>query len=403
MSRPLKSLTFLFLVTSLLTVFQNCAEADFASGTHSSQGHTVQHIDDHTILESGVASTRDVNSKADVLFVVDESVSMKDILPQFKAGFASLSSNVYPADTLMAVTNTAPAPYLNVAANIFDPTKSWIDDAPTAAQPGFLKLVTRASIASFKSAVPSNNQFPLAGCANEWFRPQEKSPEGTLCLNAHSQISLIGTGVESGATTLSQMIKNRQNSGKRTFREGALANVIFVSDTHDPGAAYYGQPKAPANLPTYDALVQQIHAANPELAGLKFHGIVPLPPVGHAQLQGVNTIGYIPPTLKDSNVSGEDMWDFHYMEYIRKSGGTAMHPLNNVWSTALQQMVKEASVQRTPLFVTNYEIKDLIELKVNGVLLSASEFTLHADKRTIELHYNAAWPAQINIQARYTY
>lgn len=108
----------------------------------------------------------------------------------------------------------------------------------------------------------------------------------------------------------------------------------------------------------------------PGTAGLKFHGIVPLPPAGHSQISGVNTIGYIPLTLSDSSVSGEALHDFHYMEYIRNSGGSAMHPLNNVWVTALAQMVQEAAVQRTPLFVTQYEIKDLIELKVNGVKLN---------------------------------
>lgn len=46
----------------------NCAPANFASGTRNSEGHTVQHIDEDTIVESGSANTRDVNSKADVLF-----------------------------------------------------------------------------------------------------------------------------------------------------------------------------------------------------------------------------------------------------------------------------------------------------------------------------------------------
>lgn len=405
MSVIFKNIGLVLFASSLLAIIQSCSQADFASGTRSSQGHTVQHINDHTILETGGASTRDVNSKADVLFVVDESASMEDILTQFKAGFASLSANLYPADTYLAVTNMAPAPYVSVALNVFDPSQSWIKNSDTAAQPGFLKLVTRTSIASFKAAYPTyNSKFTVAGCSNEWFRPLDKSPEGKPCLEAASQIALIGTGVESGATTLSQFIKNRSNNGKRTFRSGALANVIFVSDTHDPGQDnYYGQPKAPSAPPSYDSLVQQIHAANPDLAGLKFHGIVPLPPAGHAQIAGVNTIGYIPPTLADSSVSGEKMHDFHYMEYIRKSGGSAMHPLKNVWSSALSQMVNEASVQRTPLFVTVYQIKDLLELTVNGQKLAASAFTIHADRRTIELHYNASWPQQISIQARYTY
>lgn len=101
--------------------------------------------------------------------LVDESASfMNTILTQFgsRLRFADLKclSGRYDDG---GHKHGAEALYSNVALNIFDPTKFWINDAATAAQPGFLRLVNRASIASFKAGYPSSStQFTQKGCTN---------------------------------------------------------------------------------------------------------------------------------------------------------------------------------------------------------------------------------------------
>jgi hypothetical protein len=53
------------------------------------------------------------------------------------------------------------------------------------------------------------------------------------CLLAHTQLSLHRSVAESGLVSFRQLVEKSRRGG--LFREGAAVNVVFVSDTHDPG------------------------------------------------------------------------------------------------------------------------------------------------------------------------
>ncbi|MBT3221897.1 MAG: hypothetical protein HN348_22715, partial [Proteobacteria bacterium] len=75
--------------------------------------------------------------------------------------------------------------------------------------------------------------FKIDGCSNAWFTPGEKNATGVPCIVAHTQIGLSGIRAEAGLTAFKQLLL--KNGVTPTFRPGAAVNVIFVSDTHDPG------------------------------------------------------------------------------------------------------------------------------------------------------------------------
>ena len=94
------------------------------------------------------------------------------------------------------------------------------------------------------------------------------------CLEAHPQVGLTVVGVEAGLTAFSQLL----DSETFAFREGAAVNVIFVSDTHDPGV----EPRASKPLrqelieirPTPDGLTERVLSSYGASA-FRMHAISP--------------------------------------------------------------------------------------------------------------------------------
>lgn len=394
----LRIISLLILLSFLGAAFQNCSPTQFGEIVNPS----VVIKGNGNLSQSFQAKTQDIINKADVLFILDDSCSLAAITAAVRDGFLSVAANAYPADTLMAVTNMAPAYYTDAGNGVFDLTKPFINSNKILESPGFIKLVNKNSIDSYKNIYSEDAaRFNMEGCANSWFQPNEKNSSGTNCLSAHTQTALICTGVETGVVTLSQLVKNNFNLAQRTFREGSLVNIIFVSDTHDPGASYYGRPGAPAKIFDYAEIVSDIKLANPNIAGIKFHGIAPLPPVGDARLEGLQTVGRVPATIQESNVSGELLYDFSYLPFVASSGGIAMHPVGNSWSEALSSMVKEVGVRRTPSVKLAYPAEKIVRVKVDEQLLDSNSYRLEADQQTIELTAQTNWPLNINIQVEY--
>jgi hypothetical protein len=380
----------------VLFAFQNCGQMDFGASPVS--GTALSLNADGSYTQSFLAETVKMNGKVDLLFVVDESVSMNAVLGAVIAGFESISKVAYPPDSRMAVTNMAPAYYTDADNGVFDPTRSYTTLAGTNQQPGFLRLVDAAGIASFVAGYPSQaSHFARPGCATGWFEPKAVNSAGDSCLSAATQISLLGTGQEAGLISLDQLSRRQAQNGGRLFRPGVLANVVFVSDTHDPGANYYNRTGAPKGIAKYNDLVKSIYDANPGLAGLKFHGIVPLPPAGHAALTGVTTLGNLPATLADSKISGEDVWDFNYLPFVAGSGGVAMHPVNNDWSAVAKDLVKDLAVAHAPSVTLAMPTVRILSVKVAGIELDPSEYTLLADGQTIQISANRAWPNPVAV------
>jgi hypothetical protein len=211
-------------------------------------------------------STR--NDVVDVLFVLDHSVSMRHVVARVQEALVDLDAAAFPAETRIAFTSTLPA------------RPDRLNSVHRAAKrrgrmqwdPGFAQLVSRDTIAAARANTPEiADHFAHDGC-DAWFRPGDTNAAGVSCMVAHSQISQQGVGVEAGLTAVDQLMARR--TGRPTFRPGASVNIVFISDTHDPGIG----PNAAAELidlrPTGHDLVQAILADNP-VSAVRLHAIAP--------------------------------------------------------------------------------------------------------------------------------
>ncbi|TNE91180.1 MAG: hypothetical protein EP330_05920 [Deltaproteobacteria bacterium] len=190
----------------------------------------------------------------DYLFVVDNSVSMRAILPKLRAGFSALveSPEAFGKRARIGVITTLPAdPEFPGALHPAVASREGLEF-----DPGFGGLVTQRRIADYKQLLPQRHKhrFGLRGCEDGWFTPDEKSRTGVYCLEAHTQVGLQGTGVEAGLTAFAQLLDTEDFA----FREGAAVNVIFVSDTHDPGVR-----------PDRDAFTRALVDERPEVEALR--------------------------------------------------------------------------------------------------------------------------------------
>jgi hypothetical protein len=168
---------------------------------------------------------------ADYLFVVDSSPSTKQIIEKLTAGFAAMADErVWPSRARIAVMNTIPADpddLTKAHPAMDDPTLS-------AREPGFGRLVSRDGIARFRrtASLWQAMRFQYDGC-DAWFGPGDVDANGVPCFLGNTQTSRTIGPLEAGLTAFGQLLE--RNAGKPTFRSGAAVNVIFVSDTHDPG------------------------------------------------------------------------------------------------------------------------------------------------------------------------
>ncbi|MFZ5475386.1 MAG: hypothetical protein ACOZNI_01315 [Myxococcota bacterium] len=210
---------------------------------------------------------------ADFLFVVDGSSSMHTVIDRVREAFAGLADgDAFPTEARVAVTSMIPA----------DP-----DDLgrvhPAAAHrgrnrrdPGFLRLVRADTIAEFLRVAPKDQaaRFAHAGCETAWFAPGETDAFGVPCLVAHTQISMDTVRAEAGLTALAQLLERHGDTP--LFRSGAAANVVFVSDTQDPGL-----PEGTERLvemlqlrPDFEQLAALVDEAN-TVASFRVHAIAP--------------------------------------------------------------------------------------------------------------------------------
>lgn len=170
---------------------------------------------------------------ADYLFVIDGSVSMNVVLDRVREGFAQLAAeNPFPEKARIAVMSTLPADPARPGA-LHPAVKA---TPGLAKEPGFGRLVDAESIRRYRSlATPEvAARFAQDGC-DAWFAPTDTNAAGVPCLVAHTQIGLAPVRAEAGLTALSQLLERSARNGRPVFRPGAAVNVIFVSDTHDPG------------------------------------------------------------------------------------------------------------------------------------------------------------------------
>lgn len=218
----------------------------------------------------------------DYLFVIDDSVSMKQVLGRFRRGMRHLAEpGVFPQQARLAVLHTTPA-------DPADPHRAHPavrQNSEADLLPGFQELVDGAAIAAYLTDAPAafRARFPLAGC-RAWFAPADRSPDGPSCLQAHSQLGLVHSRAEAGLVALAQWLEALEAAEVPQFRAGAAVNVVFVSDTHDPGLppgardTEVGQDLLELQ-PTFDDLRDRL---NVPVASLRVHAIAPRARCGEA-------------------------------------------------------------------------------------------------------------------------
>ena len=212
------------------------------------------------------------------LFVIDNSSSMGKILEKVQEGFVALSKNsdAFAPNALIGVMSTMIG-QLEAEGGKLSKLSKYSKEVykHQKLEPGFLKLVDKASVDTWKSKeIPKDitDQFPLQACKQGWFGPSAVNDQGESCFLAASQISKISVGAEAGITSFRQFLQ--KNPG--IFKADSNVNVIFVSDTHDPGISKIAKehPEYLTDIVKYDPLLELAQKEN-QIASLKFHAIAP--------------------------------------------------------------------------------------------------------------------------------
>ena len=254
----------------------------------------------------------------DYLFVVDNSVSMKSILKHTQAGFLSIAEEgVFPNKARIGVMSTA-TPEVKTA---------------TGKQAGYLSLVTKESIAAGSRSTKATHP----GCG-AWFEPNEKDAMGQSCLVSATQFNLPATGYEAGMTALELMLRNQ---AQPLFRKGALVNVIFVSDTHDPGAGNNRELQAKADAHSYEKFKELVDRGN-EVSSLKFHAIAPL----------------------TARCSAEGTYDFSYLRLVDASSGEKESCDLNDYKEFIGRMVEASKMAENLPFGLPDDVKQVVSVHV---------------------------------------
>ncbi len=229
---------------------------------------------------------RDQATLTDVLFVVDNSVSMRAVLDPLDDGLAALTQDgVFPERTRIAVTSTTPrAPFDSRRPYPAVRMKSVVVD-----DPGFAGLVDGERLNGFRNMNSEGIQerMPLPGC-DPWFAPTATVPgrSDVSCLAAHTQIAETPHGVEAGLVALGQLLMWNDEARPRP---GASFNVVFISDTHDPGIAEDapGYDDMLALRPVPSELAAKV-LGDWEASGFRMHAIAPASPCSEEPWTGTS-------------------------------------------------------------------------------------------------------------------
>ena len=307
-------------------------------------------------------------AQVDWLFVLDTSSSMGEVVGRVRTAFAGLAEEgVFPANSRVAVLSTTPASaagsgHLHPAARKTRGA-NW--------EPGFGHLVTRERIAAYRlHAKPEHALgFPADGCG-AWFAPTERNAADVACFLANTQIAGAAVRAEAGLTALGQWLA----STPEPFRPGAAVNVIFVSDTHDPGTDHADAASLRAERPTANALRQLAESAEP-LAAFRLHAIAPATQCVEAWPDG--------PTYSDA-AADSGGWTLDLCT------ATDYRPL-------IRQIAQDGALPDQPAFRLGVPAQEVTGVRVGGV---PTGFSVSGSGRTLVLD---RMPAQgVRVEVDYT-
>ena len=214
------------------------------------------------------------------------------------------------------------------------------------------------------------------------------------------QSPLLCTGAEAGLVSLKQLIQKYQQSGQKLFRENSLAQIIFLSDTHDPGANYYGKTGALSAQPNYEDLRTLIYSLNPRLQGVRFSGILPLPRLGDPLLVGLNTIGKILGP-DDSTSMTEETYQYSYLDFIKKSNGVALHAEQSDWSATIAKLIEESALYKEVVVETLRSYSQIQSVFINDTRIELNQIEKINDNKIVIRLENMAEAQEYKVVINY--
>jgi hypothetical protein len=303
-------------------------------------------------------------AKTDFLFVFDNSGSMRSVLSSVASGFEGLADAKWPADSRIAVMTTLPGDPSNL--NQVHPAVSKYQGIEL--EPGFLNFISASAVTAFEAVVGRTtiaNSYPIPVCDKDWFLPPEKNATGVTCLRAALQSKFAGVGAEAGLTAVFQLVQKRPSA----FRPNSHVQVVFVSDTQDPG-------KDSADLiairPNFQKLEKEFETRT-SIAKLRIHGVVPG--------EGCTT--------NEGTTSARSLRGMPYQDAIRASGGVWLNfcdgssPRTNYDPVAEQIL---AGSLPDPVFSLGKAAAQITGIKVDGVEIPVTETTLDPDGSRVRLN-----------------
>lgn len=381
------TLRLFIVMLTILSLFGACGDANFSGGVAkvSKKSETCTKHPCNTLVvdtdgfEPNTVKVRygkDVKPMvADMLFVMDNSVSMSQYSERVAQGLAAIKKETFPESTRIAVMTTmaaedAQAASLKAHADIWKNRVSY--GSCINKEPGFLSMVNKAAVDTFKACTKEGTEdasklqgykdkYSKTVCDESWFKPFDLNPQGDRCFSAALQSPYHAVGCEPGLLALEQIVA--RNSGKPLFRDNAAISVIFVSDEQHgcEAASTRGDPTKAAE--TAERIKTAI-LANSKVVSIKFHGITP--DLGNADIMPTNTLSY--------------------KRVIESVGGkwfNVLEPAQN-YNGIIEQVIQAAAEVTVPEFYIPSTAKAVKEVKVDGVATKNYQFDLSKSKVTVQ-------------------
>jgi len=308
--------------------------------------------------------------KVDYLIVLDNSCSMSPTIDGIRSGFRKvmMEEGVFPKNAQIGVMSTMPGDNQNL---------SLVHEAVGAYtgiefEPGFLALVNKEAIESYRHKVPMYSSLWKENGCNSWFSPKETSSDNKLCIEAHTQSTGYCVLAEAGITAFDQFV--RKNLNTPIFHKGAVLNVIFVSDTHDPGAPGPFNPLGKSadlvqQRPTFEAMKKQVLDSQ-ALSGFYLHAIAPNQP---------------DTSCGDPFKSPE----LTYYDYAEAAGGQTANCSGSRtgadidYSDFFRKMATTSKIANAPTFVLNIAFSKIESVTVDGQ--AVTDYEIRKDQQTIDI------------------
>ncbi|MFW7379971.1 MAG: hypothetical protein ACOH5I_14250 [Oligoflexus sp.] len=302
----------------------------------------------------------DLIAPIDYLFVLDNSTSMDAIISRVRNGLLDAANrNLFPEDARIAVMSTMHGS----PENNFSTTGIGINRYEGIdLEPGFLDFVEAAAVSNYRNQVPEfAARWASDACNEKWFLPNAQNSQGVPCLVAAMQTTGARVGSEAGALAVKHLLE--KNVGQALFRNNAMVNVIFVSDTHDPGRP---EPVLVQATPDFATLNQLLRLDN-VISRLKFHALAP-----------------------DQICTTEEVFDHTYYKLADASGGVKQDPcVSEDYSGFISSMI-DSSKELTPVFRLEPPAASILGIRLDGRLFNSYQLSENGAQLAIDLSNEGA-------------